>query len=367
MTVPQLSIPFRKRSRTAGLSSATRTLIASFAAMIRVNVSTVDGSVSRTRFYVQPGPLDVAPDTEDWTAARAVVLHTPVDMEPATGVWWLGGDGSTPSLAGSIRYFHAITDGFSTWRGVPVATFDVSDLDRGFAAGRGWWGDPGVVWTLEGDVEYEGPAIADRDPGKPPVTTTTVSVDVAPSTTTTAPPVTRTAPPVTSTTVPRRSDSGHAPEAYDAARVAGVRNGLSGMWVSRDHPGIHWFVVDHLGLAADGWTLFGIDARSARLVYRGHFSRGGEGQIPGWADVEDLTGVHRNGRWYLAIWDNGLRAARARCRRRGRTSLRARSHSVPHGAGLGRCPGLGERRGDGLVGLRGCDVLDRPAGDGPVG
>ena len=93
---------------------------------------------------------------------------------------------------------------------------------------------------------------------------------------------------------------------YDAARVTGVRYGLSGMFVSRKNPGIHWFVVDHLGLSSGDYTLFAVDAQHRRLVWKGHFDRSGSnGAIDSWADVEDLTGVVRDGRWYLAIWDNG--------------------------------------------------------------
>ncbi len=93
---------------------------------------------------------------------------------------------------------------------------------------------------------------------------------------------------------------------YDAAELAGVKNGLSGMFVSRKNPGIHWFVVDHLGLHSSNHTLFAIDAANRRLVWRGKFDRSGSGgAIDTWADVEDLTGVKRNGEWYLAIWDNG--------------------------------------------------------------
>jgi hypothetical protein len=95
-------------------------------------------------------------------------------------------------------------------------------------------------------------------------------------------------------------------EIYDAAAIAGVDNGLSGMFVSRQTPGVHWFVIDHHAMSPSGYTVFAIDAVNEKLLWRGKFDTSGTGgAISSWSDIEDLTGVYRNGRWYLAVWDNG--------------------------------------------------------------
>lgn len=93
---------------------------------------------------------------------------------------------------------------------------------------------------------------------------------------------------------------------YDAAKLADVKNGISGMFVSRKNPGVHWFVVDHDSLQSSRYEFFAIDSVNDKLIWRGKFDKSGKnGAISGWSDVEDLTGVRRDGNWYLAIWDNG--------------------------------------------------------------
>lgn len=93
---------------------------------------------------------------------------------------------------------------------------------------------------------------------------------------------------------------------YDAAKIARVKRGLSGMWVSRKNPGVHWFVVDHTYESPDGYTLFAIDSVNEKLLWRGKFEESSSrSTIRDWSDVEDLTGYKADGRWYLEIWDNG--------------------------------------------------------------
>lgn len=93
---------------------------------------------------------------------------------------------------------------------------------------------------------------------------------------------------------------------YDAAKLARVKGGISGMWVSRKNPGVHWFVVDHTYESPDGHTLFAIDSRNDKLLWRGEFEESSSSStITDWKDVEDLTGYRADGVWYLEIWDNG--------------------------------------------------------------
>lgn len=93
---------------------------------------------------------------------------------------------------------------------------------------------------------------------------------------------------------------------YDAAALTRVKGGISGMWVSRKNPGVHWFVVDHTYESPDGYTLFAVDAVNEKLIWRGEFEESSSSStITDWSDVEDLTGYEADGRWYLEIWDNG--------------------------------------------------------------
>ena len=93
---------------------------------------------------------------------------------------------------------------------------------------------------------------------------------------------------------------------YDAAKLSRVKRGISGMWISRKNPGVHWFVVDHTYESPDGYTLFAIDSKNDKLLWRGKFSESGSnGAIRDWRDVEDLTGYKANGAWWIEIWDNG--------------------------------------------------------------
>ncbi|HEX9854906.1 MAG TPA: hypothetical protein VGC47_06305 [Acidimicrobiia bacterium] len=94
---------------------------------------------------------------------------------------------------------------------------------------------------------------------------------------------------------------------YNAASLAGARDGLSGMFVSRRNPGIHWFIIDHDSQHPDGFMLFAIDSVNDRLAWRGKFEESGAaGAVSSWADVEDLSAYRSgSGTWYLEIWDNG--------------------------------------------------------------
>lgn len=93
---------------------------------------------------------------------------------------------------------------------------------------------------------------------------------------------------------------------YNAPKIAGVKDGLSGMFISRKNPGVHWFIVDHLGKLDGNWQVFAIDSVNEKLVWRGKFAIGSSSsKIPCWCDVEDLSAYRKNGEWYITVWDNG--------------------------------------------------------------
>lgn len=217
-----------------------------------VDVATPDGS--NARFWVSTDETE--PVTEaGWGEPHVVPGNQPVHADATAGSWVLG-----PNLTGSISSVRLTTGTWQANGGTPAISLDFDGQPEAGSEGRRW-SDIAGIWTLQPDAVHM--------QSQPPEVPQDTILD-----------------------------------RYDGAALAGVANGLSGMWVSRDNPGIHWFIVDHDTLHPDRYGIFAIDAVEGRLVWRGKLKKG-SGSIRSWADVEDLTGVYRNGRWFLAIWDNG--------------------------------------------------------------